>query len=155
MPVARLSALTVGLTLILAGLVWMFITGEPHKTADIPAPVQNDILNGLFPGGKPVGQPYSRYEPEIRVMPAGSYDEALCWFYGVFDTVRQERHPVSGQIYHIFFCGDGFLLFTGTTRNSDREMAVMYVFSESLAEVGIREIRFIETVKIGRNYRSE
>lgn len=105
----------------------------------------------LFPDGRPIGQPLSGKCPEIRMVRVQSPHEAYRIFAGLC---------VFGKIDTLTFRGDkwlfchlpgergGYLLFNRRPRPGWREVGTVYIRSSILNVWGLKELHFIETIKI-------
>ena len=84
----------------------------------------------LFPGGKPLGQPYTHKQPEIRMVRVSSVHEA-----DSFCTAIRDEYPGCRISY------------THGTPAGTYEVGIVRVMDSAVIAKGIREIRFVETIK--------
>lgn len=111
-----------------------------------------DIRNRLFPGGKAIGQPLTSRQPYIRMLRVDSYQEAYDFFRHIClveDKVKIRQH--NGHPYYFYSLpNDGYFVFTDDVVKNRNEVAVLWIKVPSLIKQGIREIHFVETIKIKR-----
>lgn len=84
----------------------------------------------LFPDGKPLGQPYTYKQPEIRMVRVSSVHEA-----DSFCLALPNQYP-GCRIY-----------YTHDTPVNTYEVGIIYIMDPMLNARGIKEIHFVETVK--------
>lgn len=84
----------------------------------------------LFPDGKPLGQPYTHKQPEIRMVRVSSVHEAD----GFYMTLR-DKHP------------ECEISYTHDTPAGTYEVAIICIMDSAVIAQGIKEIHFVETVK--------
>lgn len=121
---------------------------DKNQTVEIQE-ISSPLMRNLFPDGKPIGQPFSRFHTDIRIMRVGSYGEAYDWFASVCDRdITLYTDTLSQYRYYRLRYEDGFLIFTDKVNPDTHEVAVLLVFSDSVINKGISEIRFVETIKI-------
>lgn len=84
----------------------------------------------LFPDGKPLGQPYTHKQPEIRMVRVSSAHEADSFYMAL-----QDRHPEYETDY------------THDTPAGTYEVGIVRIMDSAVIAKGIKEIHFVETVK--------
>ena len=84
----------------------------------------------LFPDDKPLGQPYTHAQPEIRMVRVSSVHEADSFY-----TAIRDKYPECSVSY------------THTTPAGTYEVGIVRVMDSAVIAKGIKEIRFVETVK--------
>lgn len=111
------------------------------------------LLTCFFENGRPIGQPFTSKQPCIRMVRVNSYKDAyeffnqLCLPPGILDIYRNEEYI----FYRYSFQGDGgSLLFTNKVVPKRNEVAILWIKVPSIIKQGIREIHFVETIKIER-----
>lgn len=84
----------------------------------------------LFPDGKPLGQPYSSVRSDVRMVRVSSADEA-----DSFCMALRDRHPECRVSY------------TRGTPAGTYEVGIVRIMDSTVIARGIREIRFVGTVR--------
>lgn len=84
----------------------------------------------LFPDGRPLGQPYTHKQPEIRMVRVSSVNEA-----DSFCMALPEKYP-GCRIY-----------YTHDTPAGTYEVGIIRIMDSAVITKGIKEIHFVETVK--------
>lgn len=114
--------------------------------------LEADIRNRLFPKGKIIGQPFTSRQPCIRMLRVDSYREACDFFKGICageGKVKIRQH--NGHPYYFYSLpDDGYFVFTDDVKENRNEVAILWIKVPSLIKQGIREIHFVETIKIKR-----
>lgn len=138
-----------GIFILLISLAGISACTKADKSQIVEIPETSSILQqNLFPGGRPVGQPFSRFHPNIRMLRVDSYAEAYDWFVYSCDNITLCTDTLSPYRYYRSSYKDGFLIFTDKINPNTHEVAVLLIFSDSLLNKGISEIHFVETIKI-------
>lgn len=112
---------------------------------------KDPMLRVLFTNGKPIGQSFSRFQPEKRMVRVRSYQEAYEIFLSMC-TDKKKIITVVPEATHICYlyplCNkDGYLCFTDKVESDTYEVAVVWVISDSIGKMGVREVHFVETIK--------
>lgn len=137
---SRLYVLLV-VILILPSLVQGRALGSPY----------GEMRGRLFVNGRPIGQPLSSRQPDIRIVRVASVHEADALFLGLCLNCRVARRMHEGVEW--FSCRlpphyGGSLYYTHRPLRGWRVVGTVYVCSPLLNEWGFTEIRFVETVKV-------
>lgn len=111
---------------------------------------EKQLTGYFFPQGKAIGQPFTSKQPHIRMLRVSSYGEAYDFFKGICRLpgelkVRQNK----GYIYYYFCLPDnGCLIFTDKVASGRNEVAILWIKVPFLIKQGIREVHFVQTIKI-------
>lgn len=129
----------------IAGMVMFLncIVAFPQQITEIQR-----IRECLYPAGKPIGQPFTSRQTDIRMLRVDSYQEARSFFMNLcrgsgklqmysIKTFTCYRYTLSGN--------KGHLIFTDKVKPKRNETAVLWV---SIDSIGVKEIHFVETTKI-------
>lgn len=123
----------------------------PHAGgATVPA----DTLSAyLFPGGQPLGQPRSRLDTDIRMVRVCSKEDGLSFFRmictGGVEPYGKDKDGAR-LLGHSTDITDGCLIFTTDVPAGTYEVGIIKVCSPSIITRGIREIHFVEIIKINK-----
>ncbi|NDV64484.1 hypothetical protein [Bacteroides sp. 224] len=142
----------IGMIALLIALITGSILAYRRESRIKPCEYENDpVLRVLFPKGKPIGQAFSRFQPDKRMVRVDSYQEAYEISLSMCVDNKQvvpalPEFPHTCYLYPL--CGkDGYLCFTDKAELNTYEVAVIWVMSDSISKLGIREIRFVEMRK--------
>lgn len=119
----------------------------PQQTKEIQR-----IREHIYKGGKPIGQPFTSRQPHIRMLRVGSYKEAWDFFVDISKgTGKLQMYNMKPFTYYCYSLPEnkGNLIFTDKVKPKRYEVAVLWVCIDSIA---IKEIHFIETIKIKSAY---
>lgn len=110
-----------------------------------------EMRERLFVNGRPIGQPLTSRQPDIRVVRVESVREADSLFFGLCLKCRVIRRIFRGEEW--FACHlpphyGGWLYYTHRPLRGWRVVGTVYVRSPLLNKWGFTEIRFVETVKL-------
>lgn len=111
---------------------------------------EKQLTDYFFPHGKAIGQPFTSKQPYIRMVRVNSYDEAYDFFKAICRLpeelkVRQNK----GYTYYYFCLPDkGCLIFTDKVVSGRNEVAILWIKVPFLIKQGIREVHFVQTIKI-------
>lgn len=111
---------------------------------------QEILLNSFFPAGKAIGQPFTSKQPCIRMVRVNSYQEAYDFFQSVcLFPDHLKRTQYKGNNYYRYFLPDSTcLIFTDKVIAGRNEVAILWIGIPDLNKKGIREIHFVQTIKI-------
>lgn len=111
----------------------------------------DSLRHVLFPDGRIIGQPLSRLHTDIRMVRVESAQEG----YGIFRQLCITEHTGTiqhqGHTYEYCYlpeCYGGYLIFTCKVRPGRHEVGIIYIRSPILNILGIKEIHFVETIKL-------
>lgn len=110
----------------------------------------------LFPDGKPVGQPYTSKRTDIRMVRVSSVQEADSFFTALCRNGKYEQvftyHPSSGRKMRYYWAdtADGEMLYTHDVPEGTYEVGIIHIRDSAINAKGIREVHFVETVKLKR-----
>lgn len=111
---------------------------------------EKQLTGYLFPQGKAIGQPFTSKQSYIRMVRVSSYSEAYDFFKDISQLpgelkVRKDKR----YTYYFYLLPDnGYLIFTDKVVGSRNEVAILRIEVPFLIKRGIREIHFVETIKI-------
>lgn len=111
---------------------------------------EKQLTGYLFPQGKAIGQPFTSKQPYIRMVRVSSYRDAYDFFKGICQLpgklkVRKDKR----YSYYFYLLPDGgYLVFTDKVVCDRNEVAILWIKVPFLIKQGIREIHFVETIKI-------
>jgi hypothetical protein len=143
--------------LLLIAFTGMFAAAVPVQSCmerrnDTTVRQETGTVGTLFPGGKAIGQAYSRTQTGIRMVRVDSYSEAYGFFLSLCDT--NAIRTLAGTPYKKYASPlpdiKGSLLFTDSVPARTHETAILHVACDSVNRYGIHEIHFVETVKPNR-----
>lgn len=109
------------------------------------------IMNHLFPAGKAIGQPFTSKQTDIRMLRVESYKDAYDFFIRLCDNPNSLRfYKRNGYIYYIYHLLDnkGHLVFTNQVVPQRNEVAILYLHNTTVERYEIKQIHFVETIKI-------
>lgn len=109
-----------------------------------------ELRERLFTGGRPIGQPLSLKQPDVRIVRVDSRHEADSLFFGLCLGCRVTRRMYKGDEW--FTCQlpphyGGTLYYTHRPLRGWRVVGIVYIRSPMLNKWGFTEIRFVETIK--------
>lgn len=110
-----------------------------------------ELREKLMPEGRPIGQPLSRKQTDIRIVRVDSRAEADSIFSGLCLGLPVARRTYDGEEW--LTCRmpphyGGELHYTHRPLHGWRVAGTVYVRSPELNRWGFTEIRFVETVKV-------
>lgn len=116
-------------------------------------PPQEGLRERLLPDDRPIGQPLSSDRADVRIIRVDSRAEADSVFYGLCTGLPVTRMTYNGEIWMV--CSmqphyDGVLYYTYRPLSGWRVVGTIYVHSPELNRWGVKEIRFVETIKTRR-----
>lgn len=85
----------------------------------------------LFPDGKPVGQPYTSKQTDIRMVRVSSVHEADSFFAAL------HRNDTTG----------GKMIYTHEVPEGTYEAGIIRIQDSGINAKGVREVHFVETIK--------
>lgn len=108
------------------------------------------LADELFPKGKPVGQPYTRTRPDIRIVRVESAGEADCFYCQLCGENEIMRYGTGGE--EVFYCKNqktsGCMIYTRPVSCGTHEVGIIHIYDTAINRAGITEVRFVETVKV-------
>lgn len=107
----------------------------------------------LLPGGRPMGQPLSSRQPDVRVVRVESVHEADSIFLGLCLRFPVERMRYGGEEWRVCRLPEpygGYICYTHRPLRGWRVVGTIYIRSPGLNGWGFSEIRFVETIKTRR-----
>lgn len=120
-----------------------------------PSPPYHLEKGELFPGNKPVGQPYTSKQTHIRMVRVSSVQEADSFFVALCRN-RQYDHIITGRYngmdmhYYRNDSTDGEMIYTHDVPPKTYEVGIIYIWDTVINGKGIREVHFVETIKPSR-----
>lgn len=132
-------------------LVFLFATNPLWAQVDNKG--EANLL--YFANERAIGQSYSRFQPEIRMVRVDSAREAYLYFLALNTDKKIKLVYCKGWKYYCVMqgSGQGNIIFTRRVKPNRNETAVLYITDPSLNDYGIREIHFVQSIKIRRSLK--
>lgn len=111
---------------------------------------EKQLTGYLFPQGKAIGQPFTSKQPYIRMVRVSSYRDAYDFFKGICRLPGKLKVRKDKRYTYYFYLlpDDGYLVFTDKVACGRNEVAILWIKVPFLINQGIREVHFVETIKI-------
>lgn len=130
-------------------MVWMMVSCTT-------VPAYHLEKGELFPGNKPVGQPYTSKRTDIRMVRVSSVQEADSFFVALCQNENYEHvftyYRTDGKNTRCYRndMTDGEMIYTHEVPAKSHEVGIIYIRDSVINGKGIREVHFVETIKPSR-----
>lgn len=113
------------------------------------APLHSNA-DGLFPKGKPLGQPYTHARPDIRMVRVSSVDEADSFYYHLCGDNEILKYRTNGK--EAFYCKNkstgGTMIYSHHVRSGTYEVGIIHISDTFINRSGITKVHFVKTTRI-------
>lgn len=142
--IRRYSCLAISLSSMIFCTACMFSPVSPTMIPEI---------GELFPKGKTIGQPYTSRQTDIRMVKVSSVTEADSFYMALCqkdENAHILRYKYKGQDFWLYRNDEsgGNMIYTHHVHSGTYEVGIIYIRDSCINSRGIREVRFIETIKL-------